>query len=103
MGLMSAVSVRRGEQHRSTHTTSAEQAVKASLYREGRTLPDKMGSPLANFTKRLVALRTGEQLRPDPAYLSRTQHRVQWDPSAACPVYERWIMEVIPGQAADLE
>ncbi len=103
MALMSEVSLRLGEQHRSTHTTSTEQAVKASLYRDGRLLPERTDEPLANFQNTMVDLRTGVAMPHDPAYMSRIQHPVRWDPDAACPVYEQWLMEVIPDQADDLE
>jgi putative DNA primase/helicase len=103
MALMSEVSLRLGEQHRSTHTTSAEQSVKSMLYRENKLLPERMAEPLANFLNTMVDLRTGATTPHDPAYLSRTQHPVTWDPSAACPVYDQWLMEVIPDQADDLE
>jgi len=103
MALMSEVSLRLGEQHRSAHTSSAEQSVKSILYRDKRVLPERMLEPLANFLNTMVDLRTGAMLPHDPSYMSRTQHPVDWDPDASCPVYERWLMEVIPEQADDLE
>lgn len=103
MALMSEVSLRLGEQHRSTHTSSAEQSVKSILYRENKLLPERMTEPIANFLNTMVDLRTGTTLPHDPSYMSRTQHPVAWEPDAACPVYDRWIMEVIPDQVDDLE
>lgn len=103
LAILEAVESRLEDQHRSTHLTSAEQAVKAALYRTGRTLPERADAPLVNFTNGMLDLRTGALVAHDPAYLSRTQHPVPYDPAAACPVYEAWLAEVIPDQADALE
>lgn len=103
LAILEAVESRLMDQHRSTHLTSAEQAVKAALYRAGRILPETVDAPLVNFTNGMLDLRTGVLSAHDPAYLSRTQHPVPYDPAAACPVYEAWLREVIPDQADALE
>lgn len=103
MAILEAVESRLMDQHRSTHLTSAEQAVKAALYRSGKILPETTDQPLVNFANGMLDLRTGTLSAHDPAYLSRTQHPVPYDPEAACPVYEAWLREVIPEQADALE
>lgn len=101
--LIAEVEERLEDQHRSTHMTSAKQAIQAHLYREGRKLPEKMIEPLANFTNGMLDLRSGALLSHDPVYLSRVQHPVAWDHAAPCPTYEAWLKSVLPDQMDDIE
>jgi len=101
--LISEVEERLEDQHRSTHMTSAKQAIQAHLYRQGKRLPEKMAEPLANFTNGMLDLRSGALLPHDPAHLSRVQHPVAWDPAAPCPAYEAWLKSVLPDQMDDIE
>lgn len=92
-----------GEDYRPNWRATIEEYLVGELYGRGLRLPDKMSEPLLNCANGMLDLKTGQLLEHDPSYLSSLQIPVKWDPAAKCPVYERWLMEVIPDQYEALE
>lgn len=101
--LIGAVSELLGNEYRPAHRAAVEEYLVGRLYTAGRVLPTHIDRPLLNVRNGMLDLATGELLPHDPAYLSSVQFPVEWDPDATAPTYERWLSEVIPDQADDLE
>lgn len=68
-----------------------------------RVIPDNQERLLVNCRNGLVDVMTGELLPHTPEFLSLWQLPVDYDHTAACPHYEQWIEERLPGQVAHLE
>jgi putative DNA primase/helicase len=92
-----------GEDYRPNWRATVEEYLVGELYGRGLRLPDKMSEPLLNCANGMLDLKTGELLDWDPSYLSSLQIPVKWDPKATCPVYEQWLLDVIPDQYEALE
>lgn len=54
-----------------------------------------------NFTNGLLDWRTGELLPHDPKVLSTVQFPVDYDPTAECPEFDKFISEVVPGDMVE--
>lgn len=93
-----------GNRWNTSHHNTIEAVVAAQLYGERRQLSERMIEPLVNFTNGMLDLRTLE-LRPhDPAYVSTFQLPFDWEPTAVCPTYLRWVAMInITDQLIDLE
>lgn len=93
-----------GNRWNSTHHKTIKEVVATQLYAERSGLAERMTEPLVNFTNGMLDLRTLE-LRPhDPAYGSTFQLAFDWQPTAACPTYLRWVAMIdIVDQLIDLE
>ncbi|MGY1846877.1 phage/plasmid primase, P4 family [Blastococcus sp. SYSU DS1021] len=92
-----------GDEFRPLHRSTVEEFLVGRLYNDGRVLPTHIDRPLLNVRNGMLDLATGELLPHHPAYLSSVQFPVTWDADATAPTYERWLGEVIPDQADDLE
>lgn len=103
LALADVVAAEMGDLFRPAHRAAVEEYIAASLWGEGRVLPEMADEPVVNLANGMLDLRTGE-LRPhDPAYLSSVQLPVAWDPDATCPTYEAWAAAQIGDQLDDLE
>jgi P4 family phage/plasmid primase-like protien len=69
----------------------------------GRVIPERLDRLLVNCRNGLVDVMTGELLPHDPDVLTLFQVPLSYDPEAACPKYEAWMEERLPGQMAALE
>jgi len=103
LALTSAVEERLEERFREAHVSTAEEVIKAKLYRAGLWLPDRTTEPLLNVLNGMLDLRTGELYDHDPGHLSSAQLPVEWIPQAACPAYVQWLEDLCPEQMDDLE
>ncbi|MEU8538007.1 DNA primase family protein [Streptomyces parvulus] len=104
-GTFVLASVRRllGEQYRPVWKSTVDESIRGMLIDEGRIIPDTLSEPWLNCANGMLNLLTGELVDHDPAYLSRSQIPVPWDPEATCPQYEAWLNQACPRQAAELE
>jgi len=60
------------------------------------------GTSLLNVANGLLDWRSGQLHPHDPEVVSTVQSPVSWDPSATCPVFDRFLAEVVPADAVDL-
>lgn len=101
--LIGAVTELLGDEFRTGHRSNVQEYLVGSLSNAGRFLPMHVNRPLLNVRNGMLDLTTGELLLHSPDYLSSVQFPVEWDPDAVCLMYDRWLSEVIPDQAEDLE
>jgi putative DNA primase/helicase len=87
--------------YRPAHVSAVEGYLAGRLYEADRLLPDHLDRPLLNCTNGMLDLVTSKLLAHSPDYLSSTQIPIPWDPSAACPMYDKWLGLVIPDQDED--
>jgi len=92
-----------GEDYRPAHRKTIEEYLVGELSGRNLRVGQRSTEPLLNTASCMIDLRTGEVLDHDPKYLSTLQIPVPWVPDAACPTYEAWLADVIPGQAEALE
>lgn len=92
-----------GEEYRPNWRSTVEESLVGILSGRGLRLPEHYTEPVLNLRNGMLDLRTGQLLPHSPAYLSRVQVDVAWDPDAVCPRYEKWVSESCPGQVDDLE
>ena len=92
-----------GEDYRPNHRRTIEEYLVGELSGRNLRVGQRSLEPLLNTASCMIDLRTGEVLDHDPKYLSTLQIPVPWVPDAACPTYEAWLEDVIPGQAEALE
>jgi len=92
-----------GEDYRPAHRKTIEEYLVGELSGRNLRVGQRSTEPLLNTASCMIDLRTGEVLDHDPKYLSTLQIPVPWVPDAACPTYEAWLEDVIPGQAEALE
>lgn len=74
---------------------TVDDVLKGRLHEKGLILPERMSAPLLNCTNTMVNLRTGETTPHDPRHMSSVQVTVEYDPTAAAPVYEAWLREAL--------
>lgn len=103
IAFLSAVAELLGEQFRPAHEAAAEAFTVGTLHRTGRVLPEHSSVPVLNCANGMLDLRTEELTDHDPEHLSTVQIPIEWDPDAACPVYERWLYDTVGSQADHLE
>lgn len=77
------------------HLNNTRSALIGQLHADGRTLPERMGTPLLNCPNGMVDLRTGELLDHAPEYFSHIQVTTPYEPGRATPVYDAWLREAL--------
>lgn len=102
--ILAEICDRLGEQYRPTHAKAAVEFLTAQRRAAGKTLPTGPDrGRLLNVRNGMLDLGSFQLLPHDPAYRSRVQLPVAWDPNAVAPTYERWLAEQAGDQAQDLE
>ncbi|MFE6623256.1 phage/plasmid primase, P4 family [Streptomyces sp. NPDC057740] len=81
-----------GQRFRNSHAANAETLVRA---RAPKITCDPV-SPVINFRNGLYEWRTGRLIDHTPDVLSTVQLGADWDPSAQCPEFERFLKQVLP-------
>jgi putative DNA primase/helicase len=92
-----------GDLYRREWRANIAETAMGLLYSAGRILPERQTSPLLNVANGMLDLPTMTLKPHDPIYMSSAQIPINWNPDAKAPTYERWLSEVIPDQAQDLE
>jgi putative DNA primase/helicase len=103
VALRAAVGALLREQYRPGHLAAVEGRLSGLLWTDGLRLPERPDRPVANLANGLLDLRTGVLSPHTPDHRSAVQLPVSWEPEAPCPTYSRWLMDVIGGQADELE
>lgn len=92
-----------GEYFRDTYLRTVHELAVSLLRTTGRVIPVRPDRLLVNVRNGLLDPVTLTLLPHDPGFLALFQFDVEWDPTASCPVYEKWIEQVLPGRAEELE
>lgn len=100
---LSAVADMLGDQFRPNWRTAMEEMAVGLLFKRGLSLPERSPYRKLNVANGMLDLDTLELSDHSPEYLSTQQLPVEWNPDALAPVYEKWLSEVCPEQAEDLE
>jgi putative DNA primase/helicase len=103
VALRAAVGALLREQYRPGHLAAVEGRLSGLLWTDGLRLPERPDRPVANLANGLLDLTTGDLSPHTPDHRSAVQLPVSWEPEAVCPTYDRWLMDVIGGQADELE
>lgn len=92
-----------GDDYRREWKKTIEETAIGLLYSRGLILPDHPTSPLLNVRNGMLDLATLTLKPHDPVYLSTSQLPIEWDPDAKATAYVKWLKNVIPDQADDIE
>lgn len=90
-----------GEEYKTDRATQAEHHIYRKLREAGRLISADPISHLINFRNGLLDWRTGELREHSPDVLSTIQLDTEWDETAACPEFERFLAEVLPADAIE--
>ena len=91
-----------GDHFKPEHFNNLHSFGLADLKTSNREIPLRQNQLLVNFKNGLLNPMT-ELLHPHiPEYLTLIQWPFNWDPQAACPTFDRWLEEQLPGQGPAL-
>ena len=92
------VSTLLGNHYQGRRETDLRQYAINILMGEGRKIPVRPDNRYINFRNGLLDPITLELHPHDLDHLSVIQFNTDWDPDATCPVFDKWIEDVLPGQ-----
>jgi len=102
LAIRGAISDRLGDAYTTGRRANVEEFLVAELARLGERLPAYADRPLVNFRNGVLDLESGDWLEHDPKFASTHQLTVPWEPDAACPLFDRWLVESAGTQAPAL-
>jgi putative DNA primase/helicase len=84
-----------GDDFRNDHLRTFRTYAAATLDGDGSRLGSRT-THLVNVVNGMLDPFTGDLVAHNPRYLSTWQLPVTWTPEATCPVFDRWLAEVLP-------
>jgi len=91
-----------GDYFKQEHFNTVHSFGLADLKTSGREIPLKQSRLRINFRNGLLDPMTGILHPHTPRHLTLIQWPFSWDPQAACPTFDRWLEEQLPGQGPAL-
>jgi len=101
-GFQSEVCQALGDYYKPEHFNNVHSFGLADLKTSNREIPLRQDRLLINFRNGLLDPMTGVLGPHTSDFLTLIQWPFDWDPQAACPTFDRWLEEQLPGQGPAL-